>query len=337
MNTFDEYKIAPEPTKQKKAYAWSTAVGLQAVDGLQTSEYLHFIAKKNIDGEISLSEAQNLLDSYYENSSEKLEERAEEADKVSSRIAELLLDDAFSLSVAQYIAIHKYLFSNIYKHSGKIRTYNITKPEWVLGGNTVTYGNALNIKEMLEYDISREKEFEFNDMNIEDIISHISRFVSNLWQIHAFGEGNTRTTAVFLIKYLRTLGFDVDNDLFENNAKYFRNALVRANYNDLKNGIRETTEFLDLFLRNLLLKETNPLHSRDLYIGNNITNVFSQKTLSNIEKLKEAFGDDIFNRSDVMSTLKITESPASTLIKKMLDSNIIEPVKGHGKGKYRIK
>lgn len=165
------------------------------------------------------------------------------------------------------MSIHKRLFSGIYDHAGKIRDYNISKKEWVLNGDTVLYGGASELRATLEYDFSVERNFSYKGLSMQETIAHIARFISRLWQIHVFGEGNTRTTAVFLIKYLRTLGFDVTNDTFAENAWYFRNALVRANYNDLKHGVHETTEFLELFLRNLLLGEHNELHNRYLHIG----------------------------------------------------------------------
>ena len=190
---------------------------------------------------------------------------------------------------------------------------------------------------------------------MDEIIHHIAVFVAGLWQIHVFGEGNTRTTAVFFIKYLRTLGFDVMNDIFAQNAWYFRNALVRANYNDLVNDVHKTTEYLELFLKNLLLGEKNELHNRTMHISgkfkkpskqnidkikqdienaNRTLNV-SERTKKNIQMLRDALGNDrIFGRSDVMNILGITASPASALIKNMLEYGVIKPQKGYGKGKY---
>ncbi len=188
----------------------------------------------------------------------------EEADKVSQRIAKLLSEKSFSFTSKEYLAIHKKLFQGIYDKAGEIREYNITKKEWILDGATVTYGSASELEATLEYDISQEKKYSYKGLSMDEIIHHIAVFVAGLWQIHVFGEGNTRTTAVFFIKYLRTLGFDVTNDIFAQNAWYFRNALVRANYNDLVNGVHETTEYLELFLKNLLLGEKNELHNRTL-------------------------------------------------------------------------
>ena len=155
----------------------------------------------------------------------------------------------------------------IFSHAGKIRDYNITKKEWVLDGDTVSYGGALNLRETLDYDFSQEREFRYNGLTMDETIHHLAVFISRLWQIHVFGEGNTRTTAVFFIKYLRMLGFDAENDLFADNSWYFRNALVRANYNNIKDGVYETTEFLEKFLRNLLLDEHHELHNREMHIS----------------------------------------------------------------------
>ena len=211
----------------------------------------------------------DLIDGYYKANPVELsaDERTEEADKVSSRIAEILAEPAFSFSPNEYIGIHRRLFQGIYKHAGKIRDYNITKKEWVLDGATVLYGSASELRETLEYDFRQEKSFDYHGLSMDEIIHHLASFISRLWQIHIFGEGNTRTTAVFFIKYLRSLGFATTNDIFAENAWYFRNALVRANYTDLQKEIHETTEYLEIFLRDLLLEENHPLQNRTLHIS----------------------------------------------------------------------
>ena len=238
---FKEYLKESEPDKAYKGYAWSTAIGLQAVDGLRPSKYLIDTAIQNIEGRITMKEAQILIDSYYEERPGHLadDERTEEADKVSSRIAEILSETAFSFSPNEYISIHRKLFQGIYKHAGRIRDYNITKKEWVLDGATVMYGSASELRATLEYDFSQEKDFSYKGLSMDEIIHHLAVFISNLWQIHIFAE----------------------------NAWYFRNALVRANYTNLQKGIHETTEYLEVFLRNLLLNEKNELHNRNLHIS----------------------------------------------------------------------
>ena len=358
---FKEYIKESEPSKRVKRYAWHTAIGLQAVDGLETSEYLAHTAARNIEGEISFDEVSALLQAYYkENPARDARDRTEEADKVSARIAALLSERAFSFTPNEYLSIHKSLFAGIFSHAECIRGYNITKKEWVLNGATVLYGSATELQATLNYDLSEERKFSYKNLSMSEVIHHLAIFISRLWQIHVFSEGDTRTTAVFFIKYLRTLGFDVTNDIFAENAWYFRNSLVRANYNDLKNGIHETTEFLELFLRNLLLNENHPLHNRTLHISGtfkaaetpdiktskpdiealeaNIETVFQPKTVSHILKLRNAFPDQtIFGRSDVMGVIGIKPSRASDLLKKMVEHGVIERVPGHGKGKYRFR
>ncbi len=364
---FQEYLRESEPDKLSKGYAWSTAIGLQAVDGLNPSEYLLNTAIQNIEGKITIKEAQHLINSYYEESSECEDgERTEEADKVSARIAEILSETAFSFSPNEYISIHRKLFQGIYNHAGEIRDYNITKKEWVLDGATVTYGSASELRATLEYDFSLEKEFSYKGLSMDEMIRHLATFVSRLWQIHIFAEGNTRATAVFFIKYLRTLGFAVTNNIFAENAWYFRNALVRANYTNLQKGIHETTEYLETFLRNLLLNENNELHNRDLHINGYLQSEkvdiqdekvdiqewevdiegsfgdriegFTAKTRAHIQRLFEQFGFDIvFGRSSVMEVLGLRNAGASKLILKLLQADMIEPVTGYGKGKYRFK
>ena len=365
---FKDYLRESEPDKAGKGYAWSTAIGLQAVDGLKPSKYLIDAAIQNIEGKITMKEAQSLIDSYYEERPVHLsdEERTEEADKVSSRIAEILFETAFSFSPNEYISIHRKLFQGIYKHAGKIRDYNITKKEWVLDGATVMYGSASELRATLEYDFSQEKDFSYKGLAMDEIIHHLAVFVSRLWQIHIFGEGNTRTTAVFFIKYLRSLGFSATNDIFAENAWYFRNALVRANYTNLQKGIHETTEYLEVFLRNLLLNEKNELHNRDLHISGLLNNRkvdiesvkvdiqykkvdiesvlsekgkdFSIKTIGHIRRMFEKFGhDEVFGRSAVTELLDLKNSSASKLLSNLVEADIIEPVSGYGKGKYKFK
>ncbi len=266
---FEEYIRQGEPSRAERAQAWRTAIGLQDVDGLKPSAYLIDTAREHIEGEITLQDVRQRIESYYESRTAREttdDERTKEADTVSYRITELLAEQTFSMSPAELIRIHRYLFTGIYKFAGRIRDYNITKKEWVLDGGTVTYAGAGLITDTLEYDISTEREFSYEGLSADEAVSHIARFISGLWQIHPFGEGNTRTTAVFLIKYLRNFGFNVENDTFERHSWFFRNALVRANYNDLKNGITATTEPLERFLRHLILNEKADLRNRTLHI-----------------------------------------------------------------------
>ncbi len=358
---FKDYIKNSEPNKRDKGYAWHTAIGLQAVDGLKPSDYLVRTAVRNIEGEISFEEANVLLQTYYEeNPSCDDKGRTEEADKVSARIAALLSEQSFSFTPNEYLSIHRKLFSGIYSHAGCIRDYNITKKEWVLNGETVLYGSASELRATLDYDFSEEKKFSYKNLSMNEIIHHFAVFISRLWQLHVFGEGNTRTTAVFFLKYLRTLGFDVTNNIFADNAWYFRNSLVRANYNDLKNGIHETTEYLEIFLRNLLLNENYPLHNRTLHISGrfkkdekpdietekpdidelkvDIERDFQPKTARHILMIREKFSNQMFfGRSDVMEVLDIKSSRASELLRKLVEFEIIEPVSGYGKGKYRFR
>lgn len=253
--------------KYSKKYIISTGAGLQDVDRISNSEYFIEESQRYIEGEISLDELDEIITSYYK-SKPNADDRSEEADKVALRISKLLSDDSFSFTVGQFTSIHQFLFNEIIKNSGKLRTYNFSKAEWVLDGASVTYGDYRQLKETLEYDFNLEKTFNYKNLTIDETIEHLAIFVSNLWQIHAFEEGNTRTTAVFVIKYLRSLGFDVTNDAFAKNAWYFRNALVRANYTNISKGIYEERSYLILFLRNLLLGEENRLENKNLSVKN---------------------------------------------------------------------
>ena len=333
---FEEYSKEKEPTKYYKTYAWKTAIGLQKVDGLEPSEYLVKTAEQNINGDISFDDAHALITSYYKENKIK-SERAEEADKVSVRIAQIISENSFVFSPVEFTTIHKRLFEGIYTHAGRIRDYNISKEEWVLDGDTVIYGNAINLRETLEYDFGVEKSFNYKGLSTEEIVTHIARFISNLWQIHIFGEGNTRTTAVFLIKYLSKLGFNVTNDIFAENSWYFRNALVRANYNNRQKGVTETTYYLELFLRNLLLGEDNILSNREMHIG--YTEV---KESSNATTKRENAILDILRENPKITLTEVAEKIGKSLrtvkitIKELQEKGIIERVGGKKNGSWNV-
>ena len=296
---FDEYIRQGEPSRREAAYAWSTAIGLQAVDGLKTSEYLQETARKNIEGEITIDEARELIKSYYKSKTkrEAEDDEMEEADRVSANIVKVLSQPTFAFNANGYISVHRRIFEGVFKHAGQLRTYDITKKEWVLRGNTVNYLNWEDLRRAMEYDISQEVAFDHTQLSIEDFVHHICQFVSNLWQIHAFREGNTRATAVFTIQYLRSLGFSVDNDLFARHSWYFRNALVRANYSNYQQKIVRDTSFLEKFFRNLLMGENNELRNRYMLIDSpeewEDTSASAEQTPDKLpDKLPDKFSTD---------------------------------------------
>ena len=264
----EEYIKQGEPGQIEKSEAWQTGIGLQAVDGLKTSAYLLDTAKEHIEGKISIDEAQKRIQSYYEQRTDRteIESDTKEADIVSARIAKLLGEKAFQFSPAEWLTIHRRLFEGVFPHAGQIRQYNITKKEWVLKGDTVTYAAWNSIKDTLDYDFGAEKQFSYEGLSVERCVKHLAKFASDIWQIHPFCEGNTRATAVFMIKYMKTFGFKVNNDAFEKNSWYFRNALVRANYNDLQNGVHATTKFLEMFFSNLILGTEYELKNRYMHV-----------------------------------------------------------------------
>ena len=266
---FEAYERMAEPHKQEKASAWRTAIGLQDVDGLKVSDYLRETAVRHIEGDITIDDVRERLKSYYINKTthDKDDEEKEEADRVAANIAKLLNEKSFSFTALEFLNIHRHLFEGVFKHVGEVRTYDISKKEWVLQDDSVVYGRAADIMMALRYDIQQEKEFNYKGLTTDEIIEHIVDFVTLLWQNHPFREGNTRTTAVFVIKYLQSIGFKVNNDLFANNSWYFRNALVRANYRNPLKGIEPNKSFLIKFFRNLILEEENELKNRYMLIG----------------------------------------------------------------------
>lgn len=266
---FDEYIRQGEPSQKEKALNWETAIGLQAVDGLRVSDYLRETAQKHIEGEISSDDVKRRIREYYQTKTKREpdDDEHQEADSVSSNIQEILATNTLDFSVRGYMALHRKIFDGVFKHAGQLRKCDISKKEWVLEWDTVDYLFWQDLHRALEYDIAKEREFSYKGISQDDLIKHIARFTSDLWQIHAFGEGNTRTTAVFIIQYLRSLGFEVTNDMFAKHSWYFRNALVRANYRNVAKGINYEPVFLVRFFRNLLLGENNTLKNRYMMIN----------------------------------------------------------------------
>ncbi|PZX10090.1 HTH domain-containing protein [Breznakibacter xylanolyticus] len=337
MDNFEEYLRQGEPNKAEKAKVWKTAIGLQQVDGLKPSDYLIATAKQNIDGDISIEEVKHRIDSYYKQHPVKnVENRTEEADKVSARIAEILSEQTFTFSPIEYLTIHRRLFQGIYSHAGKIRDYNITKQEWVLNGETVLYASAESLKATLEYDFEQEKKFKYKGLSLQEIIEHIAHFISYLWQIHIFGEGNTRTTAIFLIKYLRKLGFkEVNNDLFAEHSWYFRNALVRANFEDLSKGIHKTEEYLIRFISNLLLGTNHLLKNREMHIQYSDT----------VKVQNDTVNDTVFDlirqnkniaAAEISERLSISLSTAKRRIKELKENGSIIRIGSDKTGYWKV-
>lgn len=266
---FDEYIRQGEPEAADSAQQWQTAIGLQAVDGLKPSQYLIDTARRNIEGEITIDEVQDLLRSYYASEANRnvIEEDGEEADKAAINIKRILSTKTLAFNTNGYIATHRRIFEGVFKHAGELRKYDITKKEWVLRGDTVNYLNWEDLRRALDYDIQQERDFSYKGLTDVEKVKHLCRFTAGLWQIHAFCEGNTRTTAVFVIQYLRSIGYKVNNDMFARHSWYFRNALVRANYKNSGLGIDYDYQYLERFFFNLLLGEDNELKNRYLIIN----------------------------------------------------------------------
>ena len=321
------------PKKYTNKYIINTGSGLQDVDGISNSPYFINQSQRYIKGEISLDELDKIINSYYK-TKPKTENRNDEADKVSIRIAQLISDDSFTFTVGQLLTIHKYLFNGIIKNSGKLRMYNFTKSEWILYGASVTYGDYKSLKDTLQYDLELEKEYDYKDLSIDETIEHLAIFISNLWQIHVFEEGNTRTTAVFVIKYLRSLGFDVTNDTFAKNSWYFRNALVRANYTNLSRGVTEDRSYLILFLRNLLLNEKNELKNKNLHIKL----IKSKKEEKNETKIINLIiNNSKITTEEISKKLGVSIRTVKSILSKLKKENKISRENGKRYGNWKVK
>ena len=314
-------------------YLIETGIGLQDVDGLKNSSYFLSQSNKYIKGEISLKELDEIINSYYENKPGE-DERTEEADIVSNRIAQIISNDSFTFTVGQLISIHKRLFEGVFSHAGKIRDFNFTKKEWILDGRSVIYGDYHELQSTLEYDFEVERNFKYADLSIDDVINHLATFIANLWQIHVFQEGNTRTTAVFFIKYLRYLGFDVTNDVFAKNAWYFRNALVRANFSFIRKGIYNDKTYLILFLRNLLLNEHNTLRNRDLRITIDMErNESLPKELRVIELIKS---NPKISIEELANKIGVSSRTIKSITAYLVKNNKIKRINGKRYGYWEV-
>ena len=367
--SFDEYLRQGEPLQKESAENWKTAIGLQAVDGLQPSAYLIDVAKRNIEGEITLDETRKLIDSYYQSKTVRTpkDEDEEEADKVSANIAKILASKTFAFNTNGYVSLHRRIFEGVFKHAGEIRQYDISKKEWVLEGDSVNYLNWEDLRRALDWDIEQEKNFSYKGLTDDEKIEHIAKFISGIWQIHAFREGNTRTTAIFTIQYLRSLGYEVNNEMFAKHSWYFRNALVRANYRNINKDIEYSPIYLVRFFRNLLLGESWVLKNRYLHIDptdewkvqprlatpqvphtphQKVDRKGGQKTekvgRKGGQKTKESIlsliaSDPFVTTNEMSKRLKINRSAISKHIKKLKEDHIIERIGPDKGGKWLIK
>ena len=367
--SFDEYLRQGEPSQKERAENWKTAIGLQAVDGLQPSAYLIDVAKRNIEGEITLDETRKLIDSYYQSKTVRTpkDDDEEEADKVSANIAKILASKTFAFNTNGYVSLHRRIFEGVFKHAGEIRQYDISKKEWVLEGDSVNYLNWEDLRRALDWDIEQEKNFSYKGLTDDEKIEHIAKFISGIWQIHAFREGNTRTTAIFTIQYLRSLGYEVNNEMFAKHSWYFRNALVRANYRNINKDIEYSPIYLVRFFRNLLLGESWVLKNRYLHIDptdewkvqprlatpqvphtphQKVDRKGGQKTekvgRKGGQKTKDSIlsliaSDPFVTTNEMSKRLEINRSAISKHIKKLKEDHIIERIGPDKGGKWIIK
>ena len=349
MSEFDEYIVHGEPGQKEKADAWQTAIGLQDVDGLKVSTYLLDTARQHIEGDITIDEARERIKAYYETKSGH-NTVDEEGDKASVNIAKILSEPSFAFSLVGLTSIHRLIFEGVFKFAGQLRLVELSKKEWVLGGNaSVSYQPAIDLREAIEYDISREKEFDYSNRPMAEIIKHLSQFIADLWQIHPFREGNTRTTAVFLIKYLRSMGIPATNDMFKEHSWYFRNALVRASYKGL--NIAPTTEFVERFLRNVILGEKNELRNRDMLVGVSLPTTSAQSittpnpksqfdtlncTLEELAVLKIIEDNPKITQTEIAKSIKKSASTVKRITSNLVEKGIIVRRNGRRNGWWEI-
>lgn len=339
-----EYIKQGELNRIEKSKTWGTAIGLQEVDGLKPSKYLIKTAKEHIEGNINIEEAKTRIDEYYQaqEGRKNFEKDNEEADKVAVRITEILSEKSFNFSTAELLNIHKRLFKDIYQEAGKYRDYNFTKNEWVLDGDTVTYNPYELIEVSLEYDFEQEKNFSYKDLGLDESIKHLCKFTSDIWQVHPFCEGNTRTTAVFMIKYLRTFGFNINDDVFAENSWYFRNSLVRANYKNLEKNVFEDTSFLEKFFYNLLTGTKYELKNRYTHIDYNQEKSENKIKESNQTLVEQAIMNIIEDNSaitqeEIATQISKSVRTVKNYMAEMQEKGLIERINSKKTGEWIVK
>ena len=265
------------------------------------------------------------------------------------RIAKLLGEKAFQFSPAEWLTIHRRLFEGVFPHAGQIRQYNITKREWVLKGDTVTYAAWNSIKDTLDYDFATEKQYSYEGLSVEHCVKHLAKSASDIWQIPPFCEGNTRATAVFMIKYMKIFGFKVNNDAFEKNSWYFRNALVRANYNDLQNSVHATTKFLEMFFSNLILGTEYELKNRYMhvdYVDDNFQSVIPKVPKSQFDTLgcaleelailKLLYKNPFIKQKELVAETEKSLSTVKRIMESLQKKDYIRRVGGKRYGKWEV-
>lgn len=318
-----------------KQYVVETSIGLQDVDHLKNSEYFIELSNKYIKGEISLNQLDELITTYYKS---KPDDESKQPDIASSNMFNILsCENKFELSVKHFCDIHRKIFEGVFDHPGALRTYNIQKAEWVLGGDTVVYGDYRSLYDTISYDIQAEKDFDYDGLSIDEKIKHLAQFIANIWQNHIFREGNTRTVSIFFIQYLNSLGFNVTNDAFAANAWYFRNCLVRANYSNYEKNISEDKSFLIRFLRNLLLGENNRLLNRELHVQYGI-HLNKTKDLSNNEKhvIDLIKHNPSIKTDDLAKYLNVSLRTVKNILLALKEAKLIKRIDGKRYGYWKV-
>lgn len=261
----EEYKELPlnSDLEKRKEY-WEIGKGLQAVDKLSTSQYLEEIIKDTLEDRYDTAEAVRRVQKYYEKDGRNDQEK--EADLSAAHITHILEKGGFSFSPASLLTIHRELFKDVFPSEwvGVFRNVNLQKSEEVLNGRSVQYADYSAIQDTLAYDFGEQRKVRYKLPFDRAQIKTLAEFISNIWQVHPFREGNTRTVATFLILYLQQLGIDINNTPFQEHAQYFRNALVRSNYSSIRDGIEADDRYLILFFENILLVENHNLEAQDL-------------------------------------------------------------------------
>lgn len=248
---------------EEKFNNWQVSFGLSEIDNESPSYFLQSLAEANIIGLISDEEAEELLSKHYMEIGIGPQYGT---DVVILKIKRFLPISEFHLSKEFFYAIHRYIFNGVFPDAGCTRTRNVSKKEPILDYESVIYAPIQHIDEYLDYDFSQERKKNYRGKSPEEIIDLITPFITNIWQAHPFCDGNTRTTSVFLEKYLNYLGFPTNNDVFKENSTYFRAALVRANYTTA-NHLEPTYEYVKKFLRKLLIDPTIELDIGELNIS----------------------------------------------------------------------
>ena len=271
METIKKYLTSRNKQEREACLLWLTAFGIQSVVDLKPSADLLRIIINHIEGKYDIERTRSEVRAFYHEQHKQSHggghhHRFEEADKVAVRIVDYFERGEFELTPESFSFAHRSMFHNLYHNSGQLREAAASKKEWVLGNTAVLYPKHEEIKPYLNYLFSNERSIDLSKLTPQHRLRHLCEFIAKLFMINAFQYANSRATFVYSMKYFLSLGYHFQNDTFFREAWFFRNAIIRACYTNMHQGVYPTTMHMEMFLGNLFLNEENELRNHRMVI-----------------------------------------------------------------------